>query len=130
MIALDTNVLVRFLTRDDVAQAKRAEHCMAQLSEEQPGFVAREVILELAWVLTRAYGYSRAEIARALEGLLAAIELDIEDGEMLGAVLTLYARDGYDLADLMIREAGRRRGASPLVTFDEKASRLEGVELL
>lgn len=130
MIALDTNVLVRFLVKDDPDQARRAEICMARLSEDEPGFVAREVLLELVWVLSKAYQYSRSEIAAALEGLLAAVELEVEDADALGAVLRLYGEDGYDFADVMIRQIGLTRGALHMVTFDARLARLDSVELL
>ena len=130
MIALDTNVLVRFLVRDDVEQASRAEACIARLSEHEPGFISREVLLELVWVLTRAYRFGRPAIVRALEGLLAAMELEVEGAECLGTVLQLYAGRGCDFADLMIREVALARGATPLMTFDERAARLDGVTLL
>ena len=55
MIAVDTNVLVRFLTQDDEAQAKAASDFMACLNASNPGFICREVMVELAWVLT-AFG--------------------------------------------------------------------------
>jgi len=130
VIALDTNVLVRFLVKDDLDQALRAEECIACLTEDEPGFVAREVLLELVWVLAKAYAYSRSEIAAALEGLLAAVELEVEDADVLGAILHLYALDGYDFADVMIRQIGVVRGTARMVTFDARAARLEGVVLL
>lgn len=71
MIALDTNVLVRYLVRDDEAQAATARSLMSSLTADQPGFVCREVILELVWVLERAYGLSREDIADALEQLVS-----------------------------------------------------------
>lgn len=72
MIALDTNVLVRFLTRDEPTQAAAADCVIAGLSVAEPGFVGREVMLELVWVLERAYRLPRAEVIAALEGLLSA----------------------------------------------------------
>jgi predicted nucleic-acid-binding protein len=54
VIALDTNVLVRFLVQDDPSQAHLAGEIIDQLTEEAPGFVSREVLIELVWVLERA----------------------------------------------------------------------------
>lgn len=129
MIALDTNILVRFLTRDDPAQAAAVSDVIGGLTPEEPGFVCREVLVELVWVLERAYTYSRAEIVRALEGLLSASELVIEASGDVGAVLQLYENQGFGFSDLMIRQAAWRSGADVLVTFDKKAARLEGVVL-
>lgn len=129
MIALDTNVLVRFLTQDDAAQARMANEVMAGLDVE-PGFVSREVLIELVWVLERAYGHSRAEIAAAVDGLLTATELQVEAADDIGPALELYRNEGFGFADLMIAAASRRGGARELLTFDRKAARLSGVRLL
>jgi predicted nucleic-acid-binding protein len=128
MIALDTNVLVRFLTQDDPDQGRVASDLIGGLTEQNPGFVAREVLVELVWVLERSYRYERADIARVLEGLLSASELDIEEGDSVGAILQLYEGKGFGFSDLMIRQAARRAGAAALKTFDRKAARLDGVE--
>lgn len=130
MIALDTNVLVRYLVQDDAPQAQIASDVIDGLSEADQGFVGREVLIELVWVLERAYGFSRMEIANALDGLLAAIELLIENADDLGLAIELYRNDGYGFADMMIAAAARRAGARELVTFDRKAARLRGVRLL
>ena len=58
MIALDTNVLVRYLVADDAGQAEAAQALLAGLTAERPGFVCREVAVELVWVLERAYRFS------------------------------------------------------------------------
>ena len=130
MIALDTNVLVRFLVQDDVDQAKIAGKIIDQLTDAAPGFIGREVVVELVWVLERAYGYERTDIATALDGLLSARELLLEDADDIGPALELYRNEGFGFADLMIAAAARRVGAVELVTFDRKAARLPGVRLL
>ncbi|WP_028030866.1 PIN domain-containing protein [Gemmobacter nectariphilus] len=130
MIAIDTNVLVRFLTQDDPKQGAAASRLFAELTIESPGFICREVVVELVWVLERAYRYSRAEIAAALEGLLSAAELELEASDDIGTALYAYRDQGFGFADLMIAAAARRIGARHLVTFDQKAARLPGVELL
>ena len=63
MIALDTNVLVRYLVNDDAEQANAARVLLESLTAEEPGFVCREVMVELVWVLQRAYGFARGRIA-------------------------------------------------------------------
>jgi predicted nucleic-acid-binding protein len=130
VIALDTNVLVRFLVQDDPEQARLAGEIIDQLTEDAPGFVGREVLVELVWVLERAYRLGRAEIAGALDGLLASTELVIEGTDQVGPALELYRNDGFGFADLMIAAAARRAGAREVVTFDRKAARLSGVRLL
>lgn len=130
MIALDTNVLVRFLVQDDPGQAELATRVIDQLTDEAQSFVSREVLIELVWVLERAYRLGRAEIATALDGLLAATELDVEGSDEVAPALELYRNDGFGFADLMIAAAARRVGAIELMTFDRKAARLPGVHLI
>jgi Predicted nucleic-acid-binding protein, contains PIN domain len=130
VIALDTNVLVRFLVQDEPLQAQLATKLIDQLTEDAQGFVSREVLIELVWVLERAYRLGRAEIAVALDGLLSATELDIEGSDELAPALELYRNDGFGFADLMIAAAARRSRASELLTFDRQAARLPGVRLL
>lgn len=130
MIALDTNVLVRFLVQDDPEQAELATGVIDQLTDDARGFVSREVLIELVWVLERAYRLGRVEIAIALDGLLSATELDIEGSVEVAPALELYRNDGFGFADLMIAAAARRVGAMELVTFDQKAARLPGARLI
>ena len=130
MIAIDTNVLVRFLTQDDEIQARAAENFMAGLNVANPGFICREVMVELVWVLERAYGCSRNEVATALEALLSASELEIEAADDVGTAVFQYRDGGFGFADLMIAAAARRADAIPLFTFDRKATQIHGVELL
>ena len=130
MIAIDTNVLVRFLTQDDVVQGTAACKLIDTMNEENPGFICREVIVELVWVLERSYKFGRETIAGAVEGLLATSEFEIESGDDVAQVLHLYENEGFGFADLMIRQAARGRGAACLFTFDQKAARLDGVELV
>lgn len=130
MIAIDTNILVRFLTQDEPDQARAATDLMTGLSESDPGFIGREVMVELVWVLERAYGFGRTDVAGALEGLLSATEIAVEAADDVGRALFRYREGGFGFADLMIAAAARRADAIPLVTFDRKAAKTPGVELL
>lgn len=130
MIALDTNVIVRFLTQDEPEQSRLASETFDSLDDYSKGFVCREVLLELVWVLERAYGYSRAEIAAAVNGLLSSTELMIETPNDVGCALELYRSESFGFADLMIAAAARRVGAKELITSDRKAARLPGVRHL
>ncbi len=130
MIALDTNVLVRYLVRDDTVQAEAARSLLESLTVDRPGYVCREVVVELIWVLERAYGHSRDRIAAVLEELVATEEIVVEaDGDVARAAFR-YRAGGAGFSDLMILAAAERSGAHPLYTFDRKAARLAGVRLL
>lgn len=130
MIALDTNVLVRFLVADHPEQAAAARRLMATLSEDEPGFVCREVVLELAWVLERTYGMERRRIADALDGLIAAREIRVEAADDLASSVAAWRGGGAGLGDRMIAAAARRAGVRAVVSFDRKAARIPGVQLL
>ncbi len=130
MIALDTNVLARFLTQDEPDQARAASDLISDLTVDSPGFICREVLVELVWVLQRSYKFSRTDISSVLEGLLSASELVIEEADAIGSILQLYETKGFGFSDLMIRQAARRSGSHHLATFDKKAALLDGVELV
>jgi predicted nucleic-acid-binding protein len=130
VIGLDTNVLVRHLMQDDPAQYALARAFMANLSPESPGFISREVVVELVWVLEAIYDLSRQQIADAIGGLLGSKELIFETGNALLDGLASYEIGGPGLADRMIREAALVAGCETIVTFDRKLSRLSGVTLL
>ena len=130
MIALDTNVLVRFLTQDDDAQFQVAADLIEGCTRDLPGYVCSEVMIELVWVLERAYKYSREEIADALLSIVTASQLSVENAQDIASTVNLYRDEGYDFADLMIRQAAQRTESRILKTFDQKLARLDGVELL
>ena len=129
MIALDTNVVVRYLVRDDEEQAESARSLMEGLTAERPGFICREVMVEVAWVLGRAYKFARSHVADVLVELAATESLVVEAAD--DVLLAAYGhREGRaDFADLMILAAAERVGARPLYTFDRKLSRLYGATL-
>ena len=130
MIALDTNVVVRFLVRDDPRQADAARVLIESLTAERPGFVCWAVAIELVWVLERAYRISRDRIAAIQEELIATDELVIEAADDVAQAASRYRASGTGFSDLMVLAAARRSGAHPVYTFDRKAARLEGVMLL
>jgi predicted nucleic-acid-binding protein len=85
-------------------------------------------MVELVWVLERAYRLGRIQVAMALEGLLSGIEIEAADD--VGSALYRYRDDGFGFADLMIAAASRRAGARFLVAFNRKASGLPSVKLI
>ena len=130
MIALDTNVLVRYLVDDDAKQAEAARALLDALTPTRPGFVCREVMVELVWVLRRTYGHSPERIGAVLEDLVATDGLVVEAAADVARSAMRYRRGVADFSDLMIAAAAERAGARPLYTFDRKAARLPDVALL
>ena len=130
MIALDTNVLVRFLVNDEPRQSAAARALLAELTADRPGFVCREVAVELSWVLDRAYGFSRDRIATVLEELVGTEALQFEAADDVIRSAEGYRRGGAGFSDQMIVAAARRSGADALYTFDRQAAQLRGAALL
>lgn len=130
MIALDTNILVRFLVLDDVQQAEAARVLLESLTIDNPAYVCREVTIEFVWVLERAYGFPRSSVAMVLEELLGTEGLVFETADDVARVANQYAATGMGFSDLMILTAAKRSAAIPLYTFDQESAQLEGVSLL
>lgn len=130
MIGFDTNVLVRFLMQDDPAQAAAASAALTGLTQADPGFLCREVLVELVWVLERAYRLPRADIARALDGLLETRELVIETADRVALATDRYRKGGAGFADQMVALAGQGAGCSKTLTFDHKRAAVPGMHLL
>jgi predicted nucleic-acid-binding protein len=130
LIALDTNILVRFITGDDPAQARIAQTLLGDLTPDAPGFVCREVLIEFVWVLSRTYRFSRAAVSEAVLGLICADALKLELEAEVRRALEIYSASKADIADILIEAAGRRAGALEMVTFDRSAAQLDGVRLL
>ncbi len=123
MIALDTNVVVRFLVNDHEIQAQAARELLAGLSPTNQGFICREVSVEIAWVLDRAYGFSQQDIAQALENLITSTELEFEAVEDVARCANSLRIGGSGFSDQMIAAAAKRRGTSEVCTFDKQAAK-------
>jgi predicted nucleic-acid-binding protein len=131
MIGLDTNVLVRYLAQDDPAQSRAATELIEdRLSEAEPGFVSIVAITEVAWVLERAYGLADQEIAAAIEGILQSEVLVVENEQEVFTAMVALKNGRGSFADALIGALGARAHCSRTVTFDRRAGRLDGFELL
>lgn len=121
MIALDTNVIIRMLTRDHERQTEIAEAVLASLSATEPGFLATVVWAELHRVLRNSYGLGRAETIDRIDDLLQSADIRAEDPSAVEQAI-VAARGGADFADALIGHAGSRAGCRETVTFDKKAA--------
>ena len=130
MIALDTNVIVRFLVQDDEKQSKAAITFVNSLTAHERGYICREVIIEVVWVLERAYHLPRKQIVPAIEGLISSRELVVEDGERVGVALSRYLSGGAGFSDRMILLASETAECSGLATFDKTLAKDRGTILL
>lgn len=131
MIGIDTNLLLRLIVADDPRQAVAARSfILANCSAEEPGFVCDVVLVELAWTLSRAYGFPRGRIADALEQILETVHLDVESATDVTDALRDYRAGRADFADCLLGRANARAGCSHTVTFDRKAAKVPGFKLL
>lgn len=130
MTGLDTNVIVRFLMKDDADQAALATKAFAEFTIAAPGFVCREVLVELVWVLQKIYRLPRTDIADAIEGLLGAREIVVESADQVAVAVDRLRKGGAGFADQMIALAGQGAGCQTTITFDRKAAGLPGMSLL
>jgi predicted nucleic-acid-binding protein len=127
MIGLDTNIIVRYLTQDDPIQSAVATEIMEQrLSEDNPGFVSIVAIVEVVWVLDRVYGMAPPEVAAAVERLLQADVLIMENEQEVFTAMIALKEDRGSFADALVAQLGTRAGCAHTLTFDRKALRLPG----
>lgn len=129
MIGLDTNVVVRYLVQDDAEQSSAASALIDELTETNPGYLSLVTIIEIYWVLRRAYRVDPDRCADLLEGLLDAREMRVDHDAILRDALTAN-RDGLDFADATIAELGRAAGCAYTVTFDRRAATGGAMQLL
>lgn len=129
MIGLDTNVLIRYFTQDDEVQSALASDVIDGLTESDPGHVTLITLAEIWWVLRGAYDADRATVTAALNDLLNSKEIILEHAETVRRALQ-RTEQGADLADSLIHERGIDAGCERTVTFDEKAAKRAGMELL
>ena len=129
MIGLDTNILVRYLAQDDPVQSPLAADIIEiRLTEANPGFISTVAMVETVWVLGRAYDLRDREIAAALERVLQADTLVVEnEQEVFTATMALKGGRG-SFADALIGPLGSRAGCTRALTFDKTALRLPGIE--
>ncbi len=126
MRAVDTNVLVRLITRDDAKQVAVAEAFVAR-----GAWVPHLVLAETTWVLTSVYDRGAEEIATAVEMLLNHQHLTLQDSDAVAAAVASFRkRPALGFSDCLVLEVARKAGHVPLGTFDRDFSKLPGVERL
>ena len=127
MTGVDTNVLARYLLRDDAAQASRAAQ---ELERDDRFFIGIIVLCELVWVLETGYNVKRSEIATAIDKILATAQFEVEDKDLALSALQDFRRTLADFSDCLIGRRNRAVGVAETVTFDRTLKGLEGFRLL
>jgi predicted nucleic-acid-binding protein len=126
MRAVDTNLLVRLIVRDDLKQVEAAEAFIAD-----GAWVPQLVLAETTWVLDAVHERSAVQLAAAIEMLLNHAQLSIQDADVVERALAQFrARPALGFPDCLVLEVARKAGHLPLGTFDRGLSRLEGAERL
>ena len=131
MKALDTNVLVRFLVKDDALQAQQVYKLFKQAENHQQRlFVPILVVLETIWVLQAVYGVDDQDILAVLNDLLLIPVLLFETQPVLHTFIAAATGNNSDLADLLIAYSARGLHCESVLTFDKKAAKFAGFELI
>ena len=126
MRAVDTNVLVRLLVRDDANQVRAAEEFIGS-----GAWVSQLVLAETTWVLDAVYERSAEQIAAALDMLLNHERLSVQDADVVSAATESFReRPALGFSDCLMLEIARKAGHLPLGTFDRNLAKLEGAERL
>lgn len=123
MIGLDTNVLVRYITQDGPEAARANALLERKTAKVASYFIPTICLCEMVWVLNRAYGYRREQIARILASVLKTESFVVESAEMVSQAITDYAKGPADFSDYLLGHISRAHGATHVVTFDRKAGR-------
>lgn len=126
MLAVDTNVLVRLLARDDARQAAAADEAIVK-----GAWVSHLVLAEAVWVLDAVYERTARQLMAALDLLLAHESLVLQDADVVAAALAQFrAKPALGFSDCLVLEIARKAGHLPLATFDKALGRLGGAQRL
>lgn len=130
MKGLDTNVLLRLITADEVQQAERARAWLQRERRHLPFWVDRIVLCELVWSLTTSFKFDRDRVARVVMLLLQSDEVTLEEHRVVRDALYLFRISRADFADCLIGLLNGRAGCERTATFDRQAARLDEFELI
>jgi predicted nucleic-acid-binding protein len=126
MRAVDTNVVVRLVTRDDPRQTARAEAFVAK-----GAWVSHIVLVEVIWVLDSVFELPHKQLVTAIDMLLNHRDLVLQEPEVVSAALARFRRrPRLGFSDCMVLESARKAGHVPLATFDKELGKLDDVERL
>ncbi len=120
MIAVDTNVLVRLLVKDDAAQTRKVVRLFKRLdADEARAHVSDVVVCEIVWVLRSCYGFGRDEIASTVKQVLASRQLVFDSPDRLRRAFGAFEVGRGDVADYVLREHAKEAGCDSIATFDK-----------
>ena len=119
MNAIDTNILIRYLTQDDIKQGEAAKEL---IENGEPVFLTHIVFIESVWVLSASYGLDKQTIAKTLHELTNSGFFILEKSQIVNKTLQDY-QNGFDFADMLIGYCSENKGCNTTYTFDKKAGK-------
>ncbi len=127
MLGIDTNVLVRFLLRDDETQFQKAKKLIQrEVTAGRGVLVSQLVLLETEWVLRSRYGFSKIQMLEVIASLLDTRNMQLEDEQSVEEAIYQWKEASADFADCLIAARNRRLGCNATATFDARAGKLTG----
>ena len=131
MIAVDTNILVRYITNDHKEQAILSNKLLDKYTGQEKSILINNVVLcELVWVLDRGYKYKKTEIIKTLKLLLSSIEFEFENHELAFLAVFKYETTEADFSDILIGIINANLGSSTTYSFDKRACKTKDFTLI
>jgi predicted nucleic-acid-binding protein len=131
LTGLDANVLLRYFAADDPVQFVKAKEIMEQhLTEDEPGYISVVAMVELVSVLRSRYKLTPTELALGVQTLLQADTLVVQEEQAVYVAMRALKSGLGSFSDVLIAELGARAGCGATLTFDRKAARLDGFQLI
>ena len=131
MEALDTNILVRFLVKDEPGQAELSRRYLRRMEKaHERVFVENMVVLEMGWVLQYVYEYTREEIAFVLDLLLRMPVLQFENSDVVKELAGCLREENLEFADMLIALSALSQGCETVRTLDKSAAKSPWFTLL
>ncbi|MEZ5691416.1 MAG: type II toxin-antitoxin system VapC family toxin [Rickettsiales bacterium] len=131
MIGLDTNLLIRYIIRDDLTQTRAADRYIDSLSEDGISLFLNNIVLcELVRVLEVTYEYNKIQVVSVIEKILSTSQFLFEDTNAIWIAISAYKKSKSGFADSLIGTINKLSGCEKTATFDKKAAKLPDFELL
>lgn len=128
MVALDTNILVRYIMQDDATQAQQATKAIEALTADKQAFISCIVLCEVNWVLRSAYNISKEECLSTLNKIITVAAFDIEHIDCCLHALKAWQKGNADFSDYLIQAIAESKGYAITLSFDKKALKSEGFQ--
>lgn len=119
MIAIDTNILIRFLVEDDIQQTRKAENILKKHKNDAEIYLSNIVLIETEWVLSSVYQFPKNKICNTMDRILETKQFAFDDREILIRTNQKYRQKNKDFSDSLIGELGNRKSIKTY-TFDKE----------